>query len=103
MRLPTATRPGWLYVSEDVGWDRGALDRVAKPLAKLIDVALERERVAQQAAEAEATRRADIAKTAVLHAISHDLRSPLTGVTAAAGALRGDRLSAAEAARSSCR
>ncbi len=85
-------------MSEDVGWDRGALDRVAKPLAKLIDVALERERMAQQAAEAEATRRADVAKTAVLHAISHDLRSPLTGVTAAAGALRGDRLSAADRA-----
>jgi two-component system sensor histidine kinase KdpD len=96
VRLPTVTRPGWLYVSEDVGWNRAALDRVAGPLAKLIDVALERERIAQQAAEAEATRRADVAKTAVLHAISHDLRSPLTGITAAAGALRGDRLGAAD-------
>lgn len=93
MRLPTRARPAWLYVSEDVGWDKADLDRVAEPLAKLIDVALERERIAHQAAEAEATRRADVAKTAVLHAISHDLRSPLTGVTAAAGALRGDRLS----------
>lgn len=96
VRLPTVTRPCWLYVSEDVGWDRSAIDRIAKPLAKLIDVALERERVAQQAAEAEATRRADVAKTAVLHAISHDLRSPLTGITAAAGALRGGRLSSAD-------
>jgi two-component system sensor histidine kinase KdpD len=98
MRLPTATRPAWLYVSDDVGWERRDLDRIAKPLAKLIDVALERERVARQAAEAEATKRADVAKTAVLHAISHDLRSPLTGVTAAAGALRGDRLSDADRA-----
>ena len=80
--------PAWLYVSEDVGWDKAALDRVAAPLAKLVDVALERERLAHQAAEAEATHRADVAKTAVLHAISHDLRSPLTGITAAAGALR---------------
>jgi two-component system, OmpR family, sensor histidine kinase KdpD len=94
MRLPTTVRPAWLYVSEDVGWGKAALDRIARPLANLIDVALERDRVAQQAAEAEATRRADVAKTAVLHAISHDLRSPLTGVTAAAGALRGDRLPA---------
>jgi two-component system sensor histidine kinase KdpD len=93
VRLPTTTRPCWLYVSEDVGWDRSELDRVAGPLAKLIDVAVERERVARQSAEAEAARRADVAKTAVLHAISHDLRSPLTGVTAAAGALRGGRLS----------
>jgi two-component system, OmpR family, sensor histidine kinase KdpD len=98
MRLPTTVRPAWLYVSEDVGWDKAALDRVAGPLAKLIDVALERERVARQAAEAEATKRADVAKTAVLHAISHDLRSPLTGVTAAAGALRGDRLSESDRA-----
>jgi two-component system, OmpR family, sensor histidine kinase KdpD len=94
VRLPTITRPCWLYVSDDVAWNRAALDRIAAPLARLIDVALERERIAQQAAEAEATRRADVAKTAVLHAISHDLRSPLTGITAAAGALRGGRLSA---------
>lgn len=92
LRLPTVTRPCWLYVSEDVGWNRAALDRIAAPLARLIDVALERERFAHQAAEAEATRRADVAKTAVLHAISHDLRSPLTSITAAAGALRGDPL-----------
>jgi two-component system, OmpR family, sensor histidine kinase KdpD len=93
VRLPTVARPCWLYVSEDVGWNRAALDRIAAPLARLIDVALERERLARQAAEAEATRRADVAKTAVLHAISHDLRSPLTGITTAAGALRGDRVS----------
>jgi two-component system, OmpR family, sensor histidine kinase KdpD len=96
VRLPTATRPSWLYVSDDSAWNRTALDRVTAPLARLIDVALERERVAGQAAEAEAARRADVAKTAVLHAISHDLRSPLTGITAAAGALHGDRLSPAD-------
>src|SRR5439155_16814668 len=51
---------------------------------------------ARRPAEAEATRRADAAKTAVLHAISHDLRSPRTGVTAAAAALRGGGLAEAE-------
>jgi two-component system sensor histidine kinase KdpD len=96
VRLPTTGKPAWLYVSQDVGWELRDLDRVAAPLAKLIDVALERERVAARAAEAEATRLADLAKTAVLHAISHDLRSPMTGITAAAGALRGDRLAAAD-------
>src|SRR5436190_10490232 len=54
VRLPTATRPCWLYVSEDVGWEKRALDRIAPPLARLIDVALERERIGRQAAEAEA-------------------------------------------------
>ena len=43
--------------------------------------------MAAQSAEAEATRRADVAKTALLHAISHDLRSPLTAITTAASAL----------------
>ena len=96
LRLPTLMRPSWLYVSDSVGWDRRSLARVAGSLAKLIDVALERERVSRQSAEAEAARRADVAKTAVLHAISHDLRSPLTGITASAGALRGGRLSYAD-------
>jgi two-component system sensor histidine kinase KdpD len=92
VRLPTQ-KPGWLYVSEDAGWSKEDLERIAEPLAKLVDVALQRERLSQQAAEAEAVHRADIAKTAVLHAISHDLRSPLTGITTAAGGLRTDRLS----------
>ncbi|HUK94987.1 MAG TPA: ATP-binding protein, partial [Gaiellaceae bacterium] len=35
------------------------------------------------AVEAEALRRSDAAKTAVLHAVSHDLRSPLTAIRAA--------------------
>lgn len=96
VRLPTVSRPGWLFVSNDAGWDKEDLERVADPLAKLVDVALERERLGQHAAEAEATHRADIAKTAVLHAISHDLRSPLTGITTAAGGLRSEQLSKAD-------
>ena len=65
------------------------LERVAEPLGRLIDVAVERERVAERAAETEAARRADVARTAILHAISHDLRSPLTAITTAGSALRG--------------
>jgi two-component system sensor histidine kinase KdpD len=61
--------------------------RVLRGLAALFDVAMERERVAARAAEADASRRADVAKTAVLHAISHDLRSPLTAISAAGDAL----------------
>jgi K+-sensing histidine kinase KdpD len=36
---------------------------------------------------AEALRRSDAAKTAILHAVSHDLRSPLTAIRAASGGL----------------
>jgi two-component system sensor histidine kinase KdpD len=47
----------------------------------------------RRSAEAEAARRADVAKTALLHAISHDLRSPLTAITTAASGLRSEPLS----------
>ncbi len=51
----------------------------------------ERERLAQEALEAEALRRADALKTALLRAVSHDLRTPLMAISTAAGALsRGD-------------
>ena len=83
-----ASRPGWLYGRPDSGWDRSSLERLAEGLARLIDVERERQRLASLSAEAEATRRADVAKTALLHAISHDLRSPLTAITTAASALR---------------
>jgi two-component system sensor histidine kinase KdpD len=86
----------WLYVTDDGSWSAAQLERVAEPLGKLLDVAAERERVAEQAAETEAARRTETARTAVLHAISHDLRSPLTAITTAISALRSDRLSADE-------
>ncbi len=44
------------------------------------------------AADAEALRRSDAAKTAVLHAVSHDLRSPLTAIRAATGGLESASL-----------
>lgn len=83
-----ARRPGWLYGRPDAGWDQQSLERLGEALARLLDVARERERVAARSADAEAARRADVAKTALLHAISHDLRSPLTAITTAASGLR---------------
>ena len=91
--LPTEHRSGWLYVRKEIGWDRDDAARLAAALARLIDVALERERLAAQSAEAEAARRADVMKTAVLHAVSHDFRSPLTAITTAASGLREGGLS----------
>ena len=92
----TASVQVWLYVSDDAAWARGEIERIAEPLGRLIDVAVERERVAEQAAEAEAASRAEVARTAVLHAISHDLRSPLTAITTAAAAMRSPAVSASE-------
>ena len=86
----------WLYVSDDAAWARAEIERIAEPLGRLIDVAIERERVAERAAEAEAASRAEVARTAILHAISHDLRSPLTAITTAGAAMRSPALSPAE-------
>jgi two-component system, OmpR family, sensor histidine kinase KdpD len=83
-----STRPAWLYGRPDAGWDRQSLERLAQALAQLIDLARERELLAERSAAAQAARRADAAKTALLHAISHDLRSPLTAITTAASGLR---------------
>ncbi len=87
--VPLHARAGnaWLYLTRDLGWEPAAIERVAEPIGRLIDVAVERERVAEGAAENEAARRAEVAKTAILHAISHDLRSPLTAITTAGSAL----------------
>jgi two-component system sensor histidine kinase KdpD len=93
VRIPSS-RPGWLYGRPEAGWDRQSLERLSQALARLIDLARERERLAARSAAAEAARRADAAKTALLHAISHDLRSPLTAITTAASGLRQDALAA---------
>jgi two-component system sensor histidine kinase KdpD len=87
--VPLHARAGnaWLYLTRDAGWERAAIERVAEPVGRLIDVAVERERVSERAADTEAARRAEVTKTAILHAISHDLRSPLTAITTAGSAL----------------
>jgi two-component system, OmpR family, sensor histidine kinase KdpD len=84
---------GWLYIDRDGHWSREDADRVIQALSHLIALAQERARIAETAAESEATRRADVAKTAIMHAISHDLRAPLTAISTAAGALREHGLS----------
>jgi two-component system sensor histidine kinase KdpD len=96
VRLVSSEGSGWLYVRSGLGWEREDAERLAGALGRLVDVALERERLAVQAAETEATRRADVAKTAVLHSVSHDFRSPLTAITTAAGGLREGALSASD-------
>ena len=66
--------------------------RFLPALAALLAVAVDRGRLEQEALEAETLRRSDLVKTALLRAVSHDLRSPLTGITTAIGALRNETL-----------
>jgi two-component system sensor histidine kinase KdpD len=94
--LPSQRTKAWMYIAGESGYDRGLVERLAGPVAGLVDVASEREQMTKRAAETEAASRAEIAKTAILHAISHDLRSPITAITTAASALRTQGVTAQE-------
>ena len=93
---PLATadrRVGTIYLE-------GARERTARSrrrllpaLASLLGLAIDRERLAREAYEAEALRRSDAMKTALLRAVSHDLRSPLMAILTSAGALVHGELS----------
>ena len=65
----------------------GARRRLLPALSSLLGVAIEREQLARDALEAETLRRSDAVKTAVLRAVSHDLRSPLMAILTSAEAL----------------
>jgi two-component system sensor histidine kinase KdpD len=63
-------------------------ERVVPALEAVLAAALERDALLGNRIEAEALRRTDTLKTALLRAVSHDLRSPLTAIIAAAEPLR---------------
>ena len=77
---------GTIYVSRPRFGDV-ASRRVLPSLASMLAVAIDRERLERDAVEAEALRRSDLIKTALLRAVSHDLRSPLMAIGTAAGTL----------------
>jgi two-component system sensor histidine kinase KdpD len=58
-----------------------------RALAELAALARERDRMQAEMVEAEALRRSDELKTALLRSISHDLRTPLTSMIASGAAL----------------
>jgi len=70
----------------------GGRRRMVPALASLLAVAIDRERLAGEAYDAEALRRSDAVKTAVIQAVSHDLRTPLATIETALGSLRDGRL-----------
>ena len=94
-------------MSELASRSRRRAEEAEEALRALRKLTEERERLAGEALEAEALRRSDALKTALLRAVSHDLRSPLTAILASADALASpglkleaeDRLGLAETIR----
>jgi two-component system sensor histidine kinase KdpD len=84
---------GTLYAREGAESSLAARRRFLPALASLLAVALDRERFGREAVEAEALRTSDSIKTAVLRAVSHDLRTPLTAMRVAVDALATPELS----------
>ncbi len=82
------------------GLDSGTLERlrtqVVPSLEALVAIALRRDALQAEAVETAALRRSDDVKTALLRAVSHDLRTPLTAIVAAGHALGAGSLSSEE-------
>ena len=71
-------------------------DRVVPGLETLVAAVRRREELESQVIETKALRRSNVVKTTILRSVSHDLRSPLTAITAAAGGLGSETLSEEE-------
>ena len=93
-------RVGTIYLERPRQGSAAARRRLLPALASLLGVAIDRERLAQEALEAEALRRSDAVKTAVLRAVSHDLRTPLMAILTSASALAREDLKLDSADRS---
>jgi two-component system, OmpR family, sensor histidine kinase KdpD len=100
--VPLATSPGTplatLLVPRDVPTETMARVRsqVAPALAALVAVGLHRDAAQAEAVETAALRRSDELKTALLRAVSHDLRTPLTAIVTAGHALGSGSLTGEE-------
>ncbi len=92
---PSGERLGTLHVPRDTPAE--TLERlraqVAPALAALIAVALRRDAAVAEAVETAALRRSNELGTALLRAVSHDLRTPLTAIVTAGHALGSSSLS----------
>jgi two-component system sensor histidine kinase KdpD len=91
-------RLGTLLVGADASETalRRLQERVVPALEALLSAALEREALLGGVVETAALRRADTVKTALLRSVSHDLRSPLTAISAAGEAVSSPSLSTQE-------
>ena len=86
--LAAGLRPvGTLFVDTEDELDAAVTKRFLPAVAALLAVAADRAALEAEALQADTLRRTDAVKTALLRAVSHDLRSPLTAIRASADAL----------------
>lgn len=83
----------WAVRRVGAGPVREGETRLLAAAADQLGQALVRERLATAAAELEIARRSDELKGALLDSVSHDLRTPLAAIRAAAGTLRDEEIS----------
>lgn len=77
----------WATRSRDLGEPDAGETRVLAAAADQLAGSLERDRLTRDATAAEISRRSDALKSALLDSVSHDLRTPLASIRAAAGTL----------------
>ena len=78
---------GRLVLPDGCHPDPATVRRFLPALASLLAIGLDREELEREALAAERLRMSDAVKTAILRAVSHDLRSPLTAIRVAAESL----------------
>jgi two-component system sensor histidine kinase KdpD len=88
-------RAGTMLIPRDApGEVREALrERLVPALEALVGAARSRDTLESQVIETKALRRSDVMKTTLLRSVSHDLRSPITAIKAAAEGLEGGGIS----------
>jgi two-component system sensor histidine kinase KdpD len=77
----------WLERERSSGPPTAGETRVLSAAADQLGRAVDRDRLAEDASAAEIARRSDALKSALLDSVSHDLRTPLASIRAAAGTL----------------
>lgn len=77
----------WAVRSRQLGDPDEGERRVLSAAADQIGGSIERDRLQLEATTAEVSRRSDVLKSALLDSVSHDLRTPLASIRAAAGTL----------------
>lgn len=92
--LDLGGRTGRLELPEgtDDAEARRVMERVVPSIEAILKVALERDRLQDQAIEGAALQRSDELKTALIRSVSHDFRSPLAAILTSAEAMKGSGL-----------